>query len=136
MEEGFCALVEYIRGQLVLGLMTREAAMSQLVERLKRDNVTDPLAQVAGIMQAVALERLVGANAEMFVPWPRSLALPRSYLARPNHAHRTAPNLRGWWYCLDWTIMLKRLVVLPEISEVRGSFTHPAHLQGSRCSGI
>ena len=88
MEEVFPAFVEYIRGQLVLGLMTRDAAM----ERLQRDKVPDPLAEAAGIMQAVALKRLVGANTEVFIP------RPRPHLARPNHAHRTA---------------LGRLVVLP-----------------------
>ena len=92
MEEVFPAFVEYIRGQLVLGLMTRDAAMCQLVERLQRDKVPDPLAEAAGIMQAVALKRLVGANTEVFIP------RPRPHLARPNHAHRTA---------------LGRLVVLP-----------------------
>ena len=88
MEEVFPAFVEYIRGQLVLGLMTRDAAM----ERLQRDKVPDPLAEAAGIMQAVALKRLVGANTEVFIP------RPRPHLAWPNHAHRTA---------------LGRLVVLP-----------------------
>ena len=88
MEEVFPAFVEYIRGQLVLGLMTRDAAM----ERQQRDKVPDPLAEAAGIMQAVALKRLVGANTEVFIP------RPRPHLARPNHAHCTA---------------LGRLVVLP-----------------------